>query len=73
MTTMTIHIRNKIQNRLEQYTKRTRIRKDKVVETALDRFLAIGELDAIRNAMIPEAQKQGIYTDEDVFKALKSK
>jgi hypothetical protein len=44
--------------------------KEKVLQTALDRFLAIQELEAIRKVIVPKARKQGYKTDEDIFKAM---
>ena len=70
MTTLMIPIPAKTQSRLLDFTKRTHMRKVKVVQTALDRFLAIQELDEIRKIIVPKARKQGFKTDEDIFKAM---
>jgi predicted transcriptional regulator len=70
MTTLTVPLNTKRQARLENFTKRTHMPKEKVLQTALDRFLAIQELEAIRKVIVPKARKQGYKTDEDIFKAM---
>jgi len=70
MTTLSIPIPAKTELRLERYVKRTRAKKAKVVQTALDRFLAIKEFEEMRKLVEPRARKRGFRTDEDVFKAV---
>ena len=70
MTTLMVPIPMKTQARLDSFTRRTHIRKAKVVKTALDKFLAIQELEEIRKVIVPKAKKQGFKTDEDIFKAM---
>jgi hypothetical protein len=70
MTTLSIPIRAKTETRLERYIKRTHAGKVKVVQTALDRFLAIQEFEEMQKLVEPRARKQGFKTDEDVFKVV---
>ena len=70
MTTLMVPIPTKTQTRLENFTKRTHMRKEKVIQTALDKFLSIQELEEIRKVIVPKALKQGFKTDEDIFKAM---
>lgn len=42
--------------------------RSQILQRALEGFLIDCELDAVRTMSIPEAQKRGLYTDEDVFK-----
>jgi len=65
-----IPLPSKTETRLERYIKRTHKRPEKVAQTALDRFLAIQELEEIQKIIAPKAQKQGFKTDEDIFKAM---
>lgn len=70
MTTLSIPIRSKTETRLERYIKRTHTKKVEVVQTALDRFLAVQEFEEMRKLVEPRARKQGFRTDEDVFKVV---
>jgi hypothetical protein len=56
MTTLMIPIPRKTQTRLDNFTKRTHMRKEKVVQTALDKFLSIQELEEIRKIIVPKAR-----------------
>lgn len=70
MTTITIHIPKKIKIRLERLSKQQRRKESTIIRTALERYLSRLEFRAIREELVPEAQKRGIYTDEDVFKLI---
>jgi len=70
MTTLSIPIPAKTEIRLERYIKRTHARKAKVVQTALDRFLALQEFEEMQKLVEPRARKKGFRTDEDVFKVV---
>lgn len=66
--TITITIPRKMKAQIERIAKRENIKKTDIVRSALNRYVAQMELDAIREVFVPEAQKKGIFTDEDVFK-----
>ena len=70
MTTLSIPIPPKTDMRLERYIKRTGSKKTKIVQSALDRFLAIREFEEMSKLVEPRARKLGFRTDEDVFKAV---
>jgi hypothetical protein len=53
---------------IDKIAKRENIKKTDIVRGALNRYVACIDLKAIREVLVPEAQKKGIYTDEDVFK-----
>lgn len=42
--------------------------RSEVVRDALRRYLAIREIQRVREAILPIAAEQGIFTDEDVFR-----
>jgi len=69
-STITITIPDKMKKRLDVFAKKERLKKSEVVRSALHRFLAQQEFKAIRDELVPEAQKRGIFTDEDVFKVI---
>jgi predicted transcriptional regulator len=66
--TITVTIPRKMKAQIERIAKRENVKKTDIVRGALNRYVARMELDAIREAIVPEAQKKGIFTDEDVFK-----
>ena len=68
--TITIRLDDKLANKLDHVAKRTGRTKSDVIREALRRQLAIAILDEVREELVPLAEKQGIYTDEDVFREL---
>ena len=68
--TITIRLDDKLANKLDHVAERTGRTKSDVIRDALRRQLAIAILDEVREELVPLAEKQGIYTDEDVFREL---
>ena len=68
--TITIRLDEKLANKLNHVAKHTGRTKSDVIRDALRRQLAIAILDEVREELVPLAEKQGIYTDEDVFREL---
>jgi predicted transcriptional regulator len=66
--TLTITISRQMKSQIDRIAKREHVRKTDIVRGALSRYVACSELKAIRGELVPEAQKKGVYTDEDVFK-----
>jgi predicted transcriptional regulator len=69
-TTLTVSIPERIKTQLEQVSKKENMRKGEIVRDALAQYFAQREFQKLRKMVIPRAQKQGLYTDEDVFKAI---
>jgi hypothetical protein len=46
------------------------LKKTKIVQSALDRFLAIKEFEEMSKLVEPRARKLGFRTDEDVYEAV---
>ena len=63
-----ISIPKKIRKSLDAITKEEGLSRSEVVRECLRDYLVVRRFRALRRKMIPHAQKQGIYTDEDVFK-----
>ena len=66
--TITISLPKDMRKALDRVTKERGVSRSDVVREALRRTLFLEEFQALRERLIPLAQKQGIYTDEDVFK-----
>jgi metal-responsive CopG/Arc/MetJ family transcriptional regulator len=68
--TLTISIPTRIKTQLELVSKKENMRKGEIIRDALKQYFAQREFQDLRKMVIPKAQKQGFYTDEDVFKAI---
>lgn len=56
-----------VRKKIDAIAKRENIPRSQVVQLALNDFLFAYEFRQIRSRLVPRAQKQGVYTDEDVF------
>ena len=68
--TITIRLDEKLAKKLAHVAERSGRTRSDVIRDALRRQLAITILDEVREKLVPLAEKQGIYTDEDVFRKL---
>jgi Arc/MetJ-type ribon-helix-helix transcriptional regulator len=69
--TITIRLDDKLAHKLEHVAEHTSRTKSDVIRDCLRRQLSVEILKLIRRDLVPLAEKQGIYTDEDVFEILK--
>ena len=67
-TTITISLPELTKQKLDNYIKKQRLNRSDVVREALRRYFVTEEFRRLRGLMIPEAEKRGLYKDEDVFK-----
>jgi metal-responsive CopG/Arc/MetJ family transcriptional regulator len=68
--TLTISIPTQIKSKLDKVSKKKSMRKGEIVRDALKQYFAQREFLQLRKMVIPKAQKQGLFTDEDIFKAI---
>jgi len=68
--TITINIPVQIKSKLEKVSKTENMRKGEIVRDALKQYFAQREFQQLPAMVIPKAQKQGFFTDADVFKAI---
>lgn len=66
--TITISIPKRMRKDLDAVTREEGLSRSEVVRESLRKYLLIRRFRAIRRKLVPYARKQGIYTDEDVFK-----
>lgn len=57
---------------LDRATKEAHLTRSEIVKLALRDFLRRYELTQLRGRLVPKARARGLYTDEDIFRALKS-
>ena len=68
--TITVRLDDKLAKKLNHVAEHSGRTKSDVIRDALRRQLSIAILDEVREELVPLAEKQGIYTDEDVFRLL---
>lgn len=67
---ITIRIDDALERELKQYAKVTHRPKSDIVREALHRHLALARFRAVREEIMPLAERCGLLTDEDVFIAM---
>ena len=65
--TITISIPKSVKQKLDGMTKREHLNRSDIIREALRQYFIRQEFRRLRQLMVPEAEKKGIYTDEDVF------
>ena len=65
---VTIRLEPSLEKMLERVCRATGRSRSEVIRDALRRQLTVELLEEARRKLIPFAEAQGIYTDEDVFK-----
>lgn len=66
--TVTLRIDEALGRRLDRAAKRSGRSRSAVVRDALERQLALEQLDELRRRIVPFAEARGYLTDEDVFR-----
>lgn len=67
-STITIRLDPKLEELLDRICRETGRSRSEVARDALRRQLTIQLFEEARRKLIPFAEAQGIYTDEDIFK-----
>ena len=57
-----------LKRKLDKLTKQEQINRSDVVRDALREYFTRREFQRLRSSLVLEAEKRGIYTDEDVFR-----
>ena len=57
---------------LNRMTKEVHLTRSEVVKLALKDFLRRFELEELRNGLVYKARAKGLFTDEDVFRSIRS-
>ena len=50
--------------------KKYKLSKSEIVKLAVEKYIAHEDLRALRNTLVPFAEKAGYLTDEDIFKTV---
>lgn len=65
--TVSVSLPEEIKDTLDDLSEREGRSRSEVVREALREYLFVRRFRKLRGRMVPEAEAQGIYTDEDVF------
>ena len=68
---ITISLPEAVKETLDAIASEEHVNRSDVVREALRRYFATREFQRLRGIMTAEAEKRGIFTDEDVFTRLK--
>lgn len=66
--TISISVPKVMKQKLDRIIKREHLNRSDIVREALREYFTRQEFRRLRGLLIPEAEKRGIYTDEDVFR-----
>ena len=65
---ISISLPEDVKTELDRFTERRGITRSDAVREALSDYLFIQKLRDLRRRLMPEAEAQGVFTDEDVFR-----
>lgn len=65
--TVTISLPKSLRAKLDKVVEEEQMNRSDVVRAALRQYLALMEFRKLREEMVPQGERAGIYTDEDVF------
>ncbi|MGZ8436309.1 MAG: CopG family ribbon-helix-helix protein [Candidatus Binatia bacterium] len=57
-----------LKRKLDKLTKQEQVNRSDVIRDALRQYFSRREFQRLRSSLVLEAEKRGIYTDEDVFR-----
>lgn len=70
MTTLTIRLPESLKSDLDDISREENEAISDIVRESLRRYVAVKRFRSVRKRVLPVAESQGLFTDEDVFKAL---
>ncbi len=70
MTTLTIRLPESLKAELDDLSREDNEAISDIVRESLRRYVAVKRFRSVRKRILPFAEAQGLFDDEDVFKAL---
>ncbi len=67
MSSISVRLPEELRHKLDEAADRSQTNRSEIIREALSTYLKLKEFQRLRQSMIPRAEAQGIYTDEDVF------
>ena len=69
---LSVSLPERLAHTLNRVTKEVHLTRSEIVKLALRDFLRRYELEDLRESLVPKARAKGIFTDEDVFRTIRS-
>jgi len=66
--TITISLPKSLRQKLDGMIKKEHLNRSDIIREALRQYFARQEFQRLRDMMVPEGERRGLYTDEDVFR-----
>jgi len=66
--TITISLPKSLRQKLDGMIKKEHLNRSDIIREALRQYFARQEFRRLRDIMVPEGERAGLYTDEDVFR-----
>ncbi|MCX5885804.1 MAG: ribbon-helix-helix protein, CopG family [Proteobacteria bacterium] len=66
--TITISLPKSLRQKLDGMIKKEHLNRSDIIREALRQYFARQEFRRLRAIMVPEGERRGLYTDEDVFR-----
>ena len=70
--TITVRLPKELSKELERVVKYDHVPVSNIVRESIRRYVSLRRFEQLRAKAMPYAEARGIYTDEDVFRILKS-
>lgn len=67
---ISISLPDETKEELDEYTESRGASRSEVVREAIQEYLSVHRFRELRRKLIPHAEEQGLYTDEDVFREI---
>jgi metal-responsive CopG/Arc/MetJ family transcriptional regulator len=68
--TITISLPKSLRQKLDGMIKKEHLNRSDIIREALRQYFARQEFRRLRAIMVPEGERRGLYTDEDVFREI---
>jgi metal-responsive CopG/Arc/MetJ family transcriptional regulator len=68
--TITISLPKSLRQKLDGMIKKEHLNRSDIIREALRQYFARQEFRRLRALMVPEGERRGFYTDEDVFREI---
>ena len=72
MSVFTLRLPVSIRKELKKISEKEKIPAGQIVRESIERYIAVKRFRQLRKKVLPFAESQGLITDEDVFRKLKT-
>ena len=69
--TVTVSLPSSLKGGLDRLSRKDQVSRSDLVREAVRRYISLREFEILREKWAPLAAKRGLFSDEDVFRAMK--